>query len=247
MTTLTLSCLLMGDDPYANVFTVDIDDNKLVSHLKKAIKQEQPQTFANVDSKNLKLWKVNIPLDEPEPNLSLTTTNKFNITIREGLPDVKLLSAWDDISDYFSGQPPKKHVHIVVQPEPSSGVQAEANENTEKSNSKSSSNVQTISNVNEINACKSRCSVVNICLQSMVSTTTDLPEETMYEWICKRLKKMFGSKTIETQAQEVIIDVSQMDQRSLPITNANETNRCDGGFALLNYCQQNMVSTSTGK
>jgi len=124
----------MGDDPYENVFTVDIDSSKLVSHLKKAIKQEQPQTFANIDSKNLKLWKVNIPLDA-EPNMSLTTTNKFNITIREGLPDVKSLSPWDDVSDYFSGQPPKKHVHVVVQPEPQSGVQAEANANTEKSDS----------------------------------------------------------------------------------------------------------------
>ncbi|CAG8598035.1 2828_t:CDS:2 [Paraglomus brasilianum] len=249
MSTITLSCLVMGDDPYENVFAVDIDDSKLVSHLKKAIKQEQPQTFAGVDSKNLKLWKVNIPLNEPEPNLSLTTTKKFDITIREGLPDVKLLSSFDEISEYFSGQPPRKHVHVVVQGEPQSGVQAEANENTERSSSKKSKGSQVISNVNETNSCKSRCSVVNICLQSMVSTTTDLPEETMYEWICHKLKNMkdmfVTAKTADTP--EVIIDVSKMEQLSLPITNANETNHCDGGFSILNYCQQNMVSTSTGK
>ena len=57
MSTITLSCLVVGENPYENAFPVDIDTNKVktVGHLKKAIKEEQLHTFANVDAKDLKL------------------------------------------------------------------------------------------------------------------------------------------------------------------------------------------------
>ncbi|RIA95855.1 hypothetical protein C1645_756528, partial [Glomus cerebriforme] len=51
----------------ASAFAIDIDREKLVSHLKKAIKAEQPQTFANVDAKDIKLWKVPISDDHVDP------------------------------------------------------------------------------------------------------------------------------------------------------------------------------------
>ena len=57
MSTITLSCLVVGENPFENAFPVDIDTNKVktVGHLKKAIKEEQLHTFANVDAKDLKL------------------------------------------------------------------------------------------------------------------------------------------------------------------------------------------------
>ncbi|PKY48906.1 hypothetical protein RhiirA4_235906 [Rhizophagus irregularis] len=62
---ITLLCLIKGNKT-ANAFAVDIDSGKLVSHLKKAIKAEQPQTFANVDAKDIKLWNVKIPDDQDD-------------------------------------------------------------------------------------------------------------------------------------------------------------------------------------
>ena len=59
---ITLLCLVKGNTT-ANAFPVDIEKDQLVGHLKKVIKAEQPQTFANVDAKDIKLWKVTIPDD----------------------------------------------------------------------------------------------------------------------------------------------------------------------------------------
>ncbi|GBC18752.2 hypothetical protein GLOIN_2v1736381 [Rhizophagus irregularis DAOM 181602=DAOM 197198] len=60
----------------ANAFPVRIDKNSLVNELKKVIKAEIPQTFANVDVKDIKLWKVEIPLSNfsLEENEELRTT-----------------------------------------------------------------------------------------------------------------------------------------------------------------------------
>ena len=69
---ITLLCLVKGNRT-ANAFAVDIDSEKLVSHLKEAIKGKNAQTFANVDAKDIKLWNVKIPDDRDDllSNLSL--------------------------------------------------------------------------------------------------------------------------------------------------------------------------------
>ena len=69
MSTITLSCLVVGENPYNNAFNVKINRQKAVNELRKAIKKEQPMAFANVDSKDLKLWKVNIALEEENEKL----------------------------------------------------------------------------------------------------------------------------------------------------------------------------------
>ena len=56
---ITLLCLVKGNI-LANAFPVHIDGNSLVGDLKKVIKAENAQTFANVDAKDIKLWKVEI-------------------------------------------------------------------------------------------------------------------------------------------------------------------------------------------
>ncbi|RGB21790.1 hypothetical protein C1646_777246 [Rhizophagus diaphanus] len=58
---ITLLCLVKGKT-LANAFPVHIDSNQLVGDLKKAIKAENPQTFASVDAKDIQLWKVEIVL-----------------------------------------------------------------------------------------------------------------------------------------------------------------------------------------
>jgi len=58
---ITLLCLVKGNKT-ASAFAIDIDSGKLVSHLKEAIKTKNSQTFANIDAKDIKLWKVPIYL-----------------------------------------------------------------------------------------------------------------------------------------------------------------------------------------
>jgi hypothetical protein len=43
MSTITLSCLVVSENPYKNVFLVDIDTNKVktVGHLRNAIKEKK--------------------------------------------------------------------------------------------------------------------------------------------------------------------------------------------------------------
>ncbi|POG63825.1 hypothetical protein GLOIN_2v1484355 [Rhizophagus irregularis DAOM 181602=DAOM 197198] len=53
-----------GENPYENAFAVEIDTMKLVSFFKDVIKENQKPFFDNVASKELKLLKVNISLEE---------------------------------------------------------------------------------------------------------------------------------------------------------------------------------------
>jgi hypothetical protein len=98
---IILFCLVKGNTA-ANAFEVDIEKDKSISYLKKVIKAEQPQTFANVDAKDLKLWKVTIPGDRDEQLRNLI------------LQDSDELLAINDIGDYWPTTPPKKNIHVIV-------------------------------------------------------------------------------------------------------------------------------------
>ena len=76
---ITLLCLVKGNTT-ANAFPVDIEKDQLVGHLKKVIKAEQPQTFANVDAKDIKLWKVTIPGDQDDQLRNLILQDLVIIT-----------------------------------------------------------------------------------------------------------------------------------------------------------------------
>ncbi|EGZ17267.1 hypothetical protein PHYSODRAFT_431598, partial [Phytophthora sojae] len=49
-----LSCAVVG--AAGSAIPVDIDENKLVGHLKKAIKAEKPNDFKDVDADKLQLF-----------------------------------------------------------------------------------------------------------------------------------------------------------------------------------------------
>src|SRR5207248_6448586 len=100
---ITLLCLVKGNT-LANAFPVDIDKYQLVGHLKKVIKAEQPQTFANVDPKDLKVWKVTIPDDQDDLLSNLI------------LNDEPELLATREIGDYWTEKPPKRNIHVIVEP-----------------------------------------------------------------------------------------------------------------------------------
>ena len=103
---ITLLCLVKGNT-FANVFSVKISRGEPIFELKKAIKAENPQTFANVEAKDIKLWSVNIPgehLDDQLKNLKLNESDE--------------LSAIKKISKYFPDSPAEEHIHVLVGPPP---------------------------------------------------------------------------------------------------------------------------------
>ena len=97
---ITLLCLVKGNTT-ASAFAVDIDREKLVSHLKDAIKDkiDVPTGFK---AKDLRLWKKEIP-DDQDDLLS-------NLTLNDG----DELRATKKISKYFPDSPPEEHIHVIV-------------------------------------------------------------------------------------------------------------------------------------
>ncbi|RGB38562.1 hypothetical protein C1646_691975 [Rhizophagus diaphanus] len=112
----TLFCLVKGNTT-ANAFAVDIDSGKAVSHLKEAIKAKKQNDFAGVDADKLRLWKVEIGgdhLDDPLKNLTLNDNNE--------------LSAIKKISKYFTELPVEEHIHVLVEPPPSTAISSREQE-----------------------------------------------------------------------------------------------------------------------
>jgi len=99
---ITLLCLVKGNT-LANAFAVDIDSEKLVSHLKDAIK-DKIDVPAGFKAKDLKLWNVTIPDDRDDLLSNLTLENKDE------------LLATREIGDYWTEKPPKRHIHVLVEP-----------------------------------------------------------------------------------------------------------------------------------
>ncbi|CAB4436830.1 unnamed protein product [Rhizophagus irregularis] len=67
MSSLVLACLIF-DDPIENTFTIDINKNKQISHLKDAIKEKIEHRFEKIDANDLELWKeehINIIVKPP--------------------------------------------------------------------------------------------------------------------------------------------------------------------------------------
>ena len=110
MSTVTLSCLVVGENPYENAFEVDIEINKSISKLRDAIKEKIDD---NVKAKDLKLWKVNISFEEENKKLELVNT-KINVNIKEDLGGEEL-PPLSKISKHFPSQPADEHIHIIVQ------------------------------------------------------------------------------------------------------------------------------------
>src|SRR3954453_11411326 len=113
MSTITLSCLVVGENPYDNAFNVKVNKTEAVSELKDAIKEKNTQAFANVDAKDIKLWKVDISLEEPNEKLKLVN-EKINVNIKDELEGEEL-KPLSKISKHFPSQPADEHIHIIVQ------------------------------------------------------------------------------------------------------------------------------------
>ncbi|RGB31095.1 hypothetical protein C1646_671196 [Rhizophagus diaphanus] len=112
---ITLLCLVKGNKT-ASAFAVDIDREKLVSHLKEAIKESQKPFFDSIPTKDIKLWNVKIPDDHVDPLNNLS------------LEDGEELLAIRKISKYFPDSPPEEHIHVLVEPPESTTISSREEE-----------------------------------------------------------------------------------------------------------------------
>jgi hypothetical protein len=102
-----LGCIILGEK---NAFPVDYDACKTIGHLKDAIKEKKSVALGSTDANALNLWKVNIPESDK---------NKIykGIDIKGEFRGEKLDRDLN-IIDYFNEQPPRRHIHIIVEPPP---------------------------------------------------------------------------------------------------------------------------------
>jgi hypothetical protein len=99
---LELNCFVQGDDRN-QVFSIEIPNNKPISALKKAIKEEQKPTLDHVTADSLQLWKVSIPVD----NNSRETLSQIVLRDEEAVSPVKRLT------DVFSDRPKQGDLHVI--------------------------------------------------------------------------------------------------------------------------------------
>jgi len=103
----TVFCLVAGEDVS---FPVEIDKNKTVDQLKKLIKEERGDLFANIASNFLDLYHVDLPDDDDlDQNVNKELERK-----------PKALKPTEKLAKIFKDGPIEEKVHIIVQP-PRSG------------------------------------------------------------------------------------------------------------------------------
>ena len=103
--TLKLNCWVLGDD-VSQVFPIKIANTESVGTLKKVIRDENSESFHDIDARSLTLCKVSFPVDRH------LHQRLASIDITDGTS----LSSVDDLVDVFSDEPHRKHLHIVVKP-----------------------------------------------------------------------------------------------------------------------------------
>jgi hypothetical protein len=107
---LELNCLISDIDP-SHTFPVKIVRTKSVGTLRKAIMEENPESFHNgVDARSLALWNVSLAdNDNFEENVG-----KFECVDEEALKPMTILN------QIFPEPPEVRHLHIIVRLPPPS-------------------------------------------------------------------------------------------------------------------------------
>jgi len=100
---LKLNCFVQGDDRN-QIFSVEIANNKSISALRDAIKEKKKPQLDHVTADSLHLWDVSIADDD----------DGFEEKVSKVVREQTKLSPVDQLSDVFSGELVRKHVHIVV-------------------------------------------------------------------------------------------------------------------------------------
>ncbi|KAG1837969.1 hypothetical protein DFJ58DRAFT_846251 [Suillus subalutaceus] len=101
---LQLNCIVLGDVP-RHVFEIKIAPTASVSALQQAIKDAKKPRFDHVAADSLKLWKVDLPVDD----VLKRTLESLELNEMESISPV------DEVLEVFDNAPQHKHLHIVIQ------------------------------------------------------------------------------------------------------------------------------------
>ena len=102
----TLICFAPGGE---DVFSVDIDETKLVTHLKEVIKEKNPHALANVDAAALTLYRAEID-ESDDGEFFMKELNRLSAHLNECKP----LFGWLKLSKYFREEPPAGKIYIIL-------------------------------------------------------------------------------------------------------------------------------------
>src|SRR4051812_48059730 len=97
---ITLSCLIQCENPNKkNIFRIEIENDNSVSKLKEKIRKKKYNNFVNVGADELQLWKVKIPLGEPNYKLNILNTRPC-ASIKEELEGEEM-DTTKKVDEYF--------------------------------------------------------------------------------------------------------------------------------------------------
>ncbi|CAG8530466.1 22160_t:CDS:2 [Dentiscutata erythropus] len=105
---INLFCLNQGEST-EKLFVVDIEKDKTVAHLRKAIKKEKEIFYRNIDANDLVIWKVNIPVNDGDMQTNFALENNKEKGVQ------KLDCPVNKISDIFTETPATDHIHIIIE------------------------------------------------------------------------------------------------------------------------------------
>ena len=111
---ITLNCIVRGDiPPTQRAFTIDISPSKTIDYLRDAIKMKLSPRFDFIAANQLTLWKVDIPLDNPNDKLALLEAS-INFDIKDELGG-NLLLPTRKIGKVFTGELIEEHIHVIAE------------------------------------------------------------------------------------------------------------------------------------
>src|SRR5581483_3487269 len=122
---ITLCCLVLGKQPASlHAFQVKINTGQTVEELKEVIKNKNTSDFDKLTAKDLRLWKVRIPDDRDDLissiNRDLIDDESDDDSIDEDSMNNKVdkvnMLATQYIDDYWTDVPPKRYIHVIIEP-----------------------------------------------------------------------------------------------------------------------------------
>jgi hypothetical protein len=104
-----------------NAFLLKVSRDLSVSDLRDAIKEKKKPYFGNVPADRLKLWKVNISMNNKSLNTKIHAEDE---EIKEQLIDGNQLNPFQDVGDHFyddeaysDKKPTNRAIRIAIQPD----------------------------------------------------------------------------------------------------------------------------------
>jgi hypothetical protein len=107
-TLLNLNCWVLGEES-ARIFSVEIDPDKNVVELKRAIKEKNTSALAGIDAYSLDVYNVSIPIDE-DTNLEAKVKAERLNEKKPMWPLRKLRMTFKDLD--------KETLHVVIKAPP---------------------------------------------------------------------------------------------------------------------------------